>query len=48
MSENLPFVKVEDQSRQYKPEFAEFKYFPYLDCGISSMSPFDKWSNENK
>ena len=42
-----PFIKVEDQSRKYGPEFLEMKTFPYIDFSSSTGSPFDKWFKEN-
>ena len=43
-----PFIKVEDQSRKYRPEFAEFKCFPFMDNTIPmSCSPFDTWYKQN-
>ena len=39
-----PFLKVEDRSRMYKPEFIEFKSFPFLDTAVPlPHSPFDTW-----
>lgn len=43
-----PFVKVEDHSRKYRPEFVEMKSFPFLDLDtVGSMSPFETWWKEN-
>lgn len=43
-----PFIKVEDQSRLYRPLYKEFKSFPYLDFEtVISSTPFDKWFREN-
>ena len=43
-----PFVKVEDHSRQYKPEFVEMKSFPYMDLDTEgTQSPFETWFREN-
>ena len=41
-----PFIKMEDKSRKYRPEFLEFKSFPYIDFSTSTGSPFDKWFKE--
>ena len=42
------FIKVEDHSRKYKPEFVEMKSFPYLDLDSEgTTSPFDTWFREN-
>ena len=42
------FVKVEDHSRKYRPEFVEMKYFSYLDLDTKgTTSPFDTWFREN-
>ena len=39
-----PFVKVEDQSRNFKPEFIEFDRFPFMDITVpSTQSPFQSW-----
>ena len=39
-----PFMKVEDHSRMYRPEFLEFKSFPFLDTTVPlPHSPFDTW-----
>ena len=39
-----PFLKVEDRSRMYQPEFIEFKSFPFLDTAVPlPHSPFDTW-----
>lgn len=43
-----PFVKVEDHSRKFRPEFVEMKSFPYLDFDTEgTTSPFDTWFREN-
>lgn len=43
-----PFIKVEDQSRKYRPEFAEFESFPFMDTTVPvSCSPFDTWYKQN-
>lgn len=43
-----PFVKVEDRSRRYRPEFVEMKTVPTIDFNsISSQSPFQSWYNEH-
>lgn len=43
-----PFIKVEDQSRKYRPEFVEFKSFPFMDITVPmSCSPFDTWYKQN-
>ena len=42
-----PFIKVEDQSRKYRPEFVEFKCFPFIDTTVPmSCSPFDTWCKQ--
>ena len=39
-----PFVKVEDRSRNFKPEFMEFDKFPFMDITVpSTQSPFQTW-----
>ena len=39
-----PYIKVEDHSRMYRPEFIEFKGFPFLDTTVPlPHSPFDTW-----
>ena len=36
-----PFVKVEDQTRKYRPDIVEMKSFPYLDFNNEgTSSPF--------
>jgi len=43
-----PFLKIEDHSRKYRPEFVEMKSFPYLDLDTEgTTSPFDTWFREN-
>ena len=43
-----PFIKMEDQSRKYKPEFFEFKRFPFIDTTVPlPLSPFDTWHKLN-
>lgn len=43
-----PFIKVEDQSRKYRPEFVEFKCFPFMDITVPmSCFPFDTWYKQN-
>lgn len=43
-----PFIKVEDQSRKHRPEFVEFKSFPFMDTTVPmSCSPFDTWYKQN-
>jgi len=43
-----PFIKVEDQSRKYRPEFVELKSFPFMDITVPmSCSPFDTWYKQN-
>lgn len=42
------FVKVEDLSRRFRPEFAEMKSFPFIDFNtVGTESPFDTWYREN-
>lgn len=42
------FIKVEDHSRKFKPEFVEMKSFPYIDLNTEgTSSPFDTWYREN-
>lgn len=42
------FVKVEDLSRKFRPEFAEMKSFPFIDFNtVGTESPFDTWYREN-
>ena len=42
------FVKVEDMSRKFRPEFAEMKSFPFSDFyTVGTGSPFDTWYREN-
>ena len=42
------FVKVEDLSRKFRPEFVEMKSFPFIDFNtIGTGSPFGTWYNEN-
>ena len=37
-----PFLKIEDHSRKYRPEFVEMKSFTYLDLDTEgTTSPFD-------
>ena len=44
----VPFIKVEDQSRKYRPEFVEFKCFPFMDTTVPMpCSPFDTWFKLN-
>ena len=44
----VPFIKVEDESRKYRPEFVEFKCFPFLDTIVQMpCSPFDTWFKQN-
>ena len=44
----VPFIKVEDQSRKYKPEFVEFRCFPFMDTTVQMpCSPFDTWFKQN-
>ena len=39
-----PFVKVEDHSRNFKPDFMEFDKFPFMDITVPSpQSPFQTW-----
>ena len=43
-----PFIKVEDRSRKYRPEFAEFECFPFMDITVPmTCSPFDTWYKQN-
>ena len=43
-----PFVKMEDQSRKYRPEFVELKSFPFIDTSVPlPHSPFDTWYKQN-
>ena len=42
------FVKVEDQSRKFRPEFAEMTSFPFIDFNTEGTgSAFDMWYREN-
>ena len=42
------FLKIEDHSRKYRPEFVEMRSFPYLDLDTEgTTSPFDTWFREN-
>lgn len=42
------FVKVEDLSRKFRPEFVEMKSFPFIDFNtVGTGSPFGTWYNEN-
>lgn len=44
----VPFVKVEDRSRRYKPYFTEMKTLPFIDFEVQTpKSPFETWYNEN-
>ena len=44
----VPFIKVEDRSRQYRPEFLEFNNFPFIDTSVPlPHSPFDTWYKQN-
>ena len=44
-----PFVKVEDQTRKYRPDIVEMKSFPYLDFNNEgTSSPFDTWFRQNR
>jgi len=44
----MPFIKMEDQSRKYRPEFVEFKIFPFIDTAVPlPHSPFDTWYKQN-
>ena len=44
----VPFIKVEDQSRKYRPEFVEFKCFPFMDTTVPMpCSPLDTWFKLN-
>ncbi|CAH3166517.1 unnamed protein product [Pocillopora meandrina] len=43
-----PFVKVEDQTRKYRPDIVEMKSFPYLDFdNEGTSSPFDTYSSDD-
>lgn len=43
-----PYIKVVDHSRKYRPEFVEFKNFPFLDTAVPlPHSPFDTWYKGN-
>ena len=43
-----PFIKVEDQSRKYRPAFVEFKSFSFIDTAVPlPHSPFDTWHKAN-
>ena len=43
-----PYIKVEDHSRMYQPEFKEFKSFPFLDITVPlPCSPFETWYRHN-
>ena len=38
------FIKMEDRSRTYRPEFAMWNSFPYLDLNtVGCTSPFQTW-----
>ena len=43
-----PFIKVEDQSRSYRPSYTEMKTVPFIDfnCQIP-RSPFETWYKRN-
>ena len=43
-----PFIKVEDRSGRYRPNFTEMKTTPFIDfkCQIPK-SPFETWYNKN-
>jgi len=44
-----PFIKVEDHSRKFRPEFAEMVSFPYIDFNTKgTSSPFETWFQENR
>lgn len=43
-----PFIKIEDHSPKYRPEFLEMKTFPYIDFNTTTGSPFDTWFEENR
>lgn len=43
-----PFIKMEDHSRKYRPEFVEFQSFPFIDTTVPGPnSPFDTWYEQN-
>ena len=43
-----PFIKVEDKSHRYKPEFVEMKSVPVIDFDVPSpQSPFETWYKKN-
>ena len=45
---SAPFIKMEDHSRKYRPEFMEFKNFPFIDTTVPGPnSPFDTWCKQN-
>ena len=44
-----PFVKVEDQTRIYRPDLIEMKSSPYLNFdNEGKSSPFDTWFKQNR
>jgi len=43
-----PFIKVEDRSRRYRPEFVEMKSIPVIDFDAPlPQSPFETWYKKN-
>ena len=43
-----PFIKVEDRSRRYRPEFLEMKSVPVIDFNVPlPQSPFETWYKKN-
>ena len=43
-----PFIKFEDRSHRYRPEYMEFSTFPYIDYSLPPpTSPFETWFKES-
>lgn len=43
-----PFIKVEDRSHRYRPEFVEMKSVPVIDFNVPlPQSPFETWYKKN-
>jgi len=44
-----PFIKVEDHSKKFTPEFAEMVSFPYIDFNTKGVtSPFETRFQKNR